>query len=325
MLRAAKRSVLVAVLIAALAGATVAAGNGHPAIRFHSIGRAYQGKPLTVSVAVQGSASCSLRVRYADGATQRNLSSSTPANGAASWTWTVPQIAAPGAARLTVRCGSAQAQRTITVVGTLIPPKIVVAKSGYSIRSKPFTGDSVSYGIVLKNLSPNVAAEQVSVQTNFVMANNFLVGTVTDSVASVGPGSTYNVGGSLSFPGAAPVDHLEFVILIGAKKKAKAVHQPALDDVSAVPMSYDPAWVAWIQGEVVNDHPSLMLTNAQMSAVLFDAAGNVIGGGTGFAFGKLPPGTRAVFKIQSGVDSVPINKVASIAISVAPTYETPPP
>jgi len=318
--------VLVAVFVAALASAAVAAGSaGKPANRFLSVGRAYQGKPLTVSVAVQGSTSCSLAVRYADGTAQANLRSSTPANGTASWTWTLPQIAAPGNARLTVRCGSAQAQRTVTVVGTLIPPKIVVAKSGYSIRTRPYTGDSVSYGIVLKNLSPNVSAEQVSVQTNFVMANNYLVGTVTDSVAAVGPGATYNVGGSLSFPGAAPIDHLEFVVLIGAKKKAKAVHQPALDDVAAVPASYDPEWVAWIQGEVVNDHPSLMLANAQMSAVMFDAAGNVIGGGTGYAFGKLPPGTRAVFKIQSGVDSVPIGKVASIAISVAPTYETPPP
>jgi hypothetical protein len=320
------RSVFVAVFVAALASAAVAAGsNGKPAIRFLSVGRAYQGKPVTVSIAVEGSASCSLAVRYADGAPQANLRSSMPANGKASWTWTLPQIAAPGNARLTVRCGSAQAQRMITVVGTLIPPKIVVAKSGYSIRSKPYSGDSVSYGIVLKNLSPNVAAEQVSVQTNFVMANNYLVGTVTDSVAAVGPGSTYNVGGSLSFPGAAPVDHLEFVVLIGAKKKAKPVHQPALDDVAAVPASYDPIWVAWIQGEVVNDHPKLMLASAQLSAVMFDAVGNVIGGGTGYAFGKLPPGTRAVFKIQSGVDSVPINKVASIAISVAPSYETPPP
>ncbi len=316
----------VAVFVAALASAAVAAGsNGKPAIRFLSVGRAYQGKPLTVSVAAKGSASCSLAVRYADGSTQANLRSSSPAKGTAAWTWTLPQITAPGAARLTVRCGSAQARRMVTVVGTLIPAKIVVAKSGYSIRSRPLSGDSVSYGIVLKNLSPNVAAEQVSVQTNFVKANNYLVGTVTDSVAAVGPGSTYNVGGSLSFPGAAPVDHLEFVVLIGAKKKSKPVHQPALDDVSAVPASYDPIWVAWIQGEVVNDHPSLMLANAQLSAVMFNAAGNVIGGGTGYALGKLPPGTRAVFKIQSGVDSVPIAKVASIAISVAPSYQTPPP
>ena len=144
---AAKRSVFVAVFVAALASAAVAAGsNGKPAIRFLSVGRAYQGKPLTVSVAAKGSASCSLAVRYADGSTQANLRSSSPAKGTATWMWTLPQITAPGAARLTVRCGSAQARRMVTVVGTLIPAKIVVAKSGYSIRSRPLSGTRSATG-----------------------------------------------------------------------------------------------------------------------------------------------------------------------------------
>jgi hypothetical protein len=34
--------------------------------------------------------------------------------------------------------------------------------------------------------------------------------------------------------------------------------------------------------------------------VIFDAAGNVVGGGNGYSFGSLPPGTRVVFKLTGG-------------------------
>ena len=77
-----------------------------------------------------------------------------------------------------------------------------------------------------------------------------------------------------------------------------------------------------MQGEVINDDKSQLLKSVQLSAVLFDAAGNVLGGATGSAFNQLPPGTRQVFKLTSGVDAVPYAKVASWAVSATPTYET---
>ena len=72
----------------------------------------------------------------------------------------------------------------------------------------------------------------------------------------------------------------------------------------------------------MNDHPTLMLKNTNLSAVLFDAAGNVIGGATGSAYNALPPGTRQVFKLTNGIDSIPYSKVASVAISAIPNWES---
>ena len=227
----------------------------------------------------------------------------------------------PGPARLTVRCGSASGSRSIVVVGTLIPPKITVVKTGWSVRQKP-TGASVSYGLMLRNTSPNANALRVSVQVNFVLADNRLVGTATQIVPVISAGTTYNYAGSLQFPGAAPVAKLELVILVGQREKAQKLHQPAVDNVFAVPQTFDPAWTAWVQGEVINDHPTLTLKSTQLTALLFDAAGNILGGATGSAFNVLPPGTRQIFKLTSGVDSVPFAKIASVAISATPTYET---
>lgn len=301
------------------AGATASSG-----LKFLGAKRAYQGKPYSVSVAANAGTSCTLTVRYADGARQAGLGAAQAVGGRATWKWTVPQVAAPGTATLKAKCGAARAQRQITVVGTIIPPRIVVLKSGFSVRERQL-GATASYGVVLKNTSPNATALKVSVQVNFVLADSRLIGTATQFIPSINAGATYNHAGSLNFPGSAPIKKLELVVLIGAREKSRPVPNPALDNVMAVPQTYDPAWTAWVQGEVVNSHPTKLLKNVQLSAVLFDAAGNVLGGATGSAYNRLPPGTREVFKLTNGIDAVPFTRIASISVSTIPTWETPAP
>ena len=199
-------------------GAALAAASG-PSLKLVGSARAYQGKPYTVSVTSKG-ASCALTVRYSDGAKQTGLLAAKGANGRVTWKWTLPQLTAPGPALLSARCGGATGTRKITVVGSLIPPKIVVAKSGWSVRSRAL-GATVSYGVLLKNTSPNVNAMKVSVQVNFVLADSKLVGTATQLVSSISAGETYNYAGQLSFPGTAPIAKLEFVIIVAAREKAQ--------------------------------------------------------------------------------------------------------
>jgi hypothetical protein len=301
----------------------ISAGQGMagPAVKFVTKARAYQGRPYSATVSARTGASCTLAVRYKDGTAQGGLAAAQAVAGRATWKWTLPPVTAPGAARLTALCGKASARQTIIVVGTLIPPKIAVLKSGWSVRQRQ-VGSSVSYGVVLKNTSPNADALKVSLQVNFVMSDDKLVGTATQPIPLIGAGVTYNYAGSLQFPGTAPIAKLEFVIIVGERDKAQRLHRPAVDNVAAIPQQFDPAWTAWVQGEMINDHPSLTLKSAQLSAVLFDADGNVLGGATGTAFNVLPPGTRQVFKILNGIDSVPFARVASVAVSVVPTYET---
>jgi hypothetical protein len=57
-----------------------------------------------------------------------------------------------------------------------------------------------------------------------------------------------------------------------------------------------------------------------LSIVLFDDAGQVVGGGNGMTFSNIPPGARLVFTAQSGFNAVPTSRAASATVSTAPTY-----
>jgi hypothetical protein len=314
-----RRAALVALALV-VPGAALAAATG-PSLKLAGSARAYQGKPYTVSVTSKG-ASCALGVRYSDGSKQNGLLGAKGANGRVTWKWTLPQLTAPGPALLSARCGGSKGTRKITVVGSLIPPKIVVTKSGWSVRTRPYAGSTVSYGVLLRNTSPNVNAMSVNVQVNFVLADSKLIGTATKQIPSISAGETYNFADQLAFPGDAPIDKLEFVILVAAREKAQRTPRPGLDNIAVVPGQFEPAWTGWVQGEIVNDHRTLMLRSTSLSAVLFDAAGHVLGGATGAAYNPLPPGTRQVFKLTFGLDSIPYAKVASVAISASPSWET---
>ena len=104
---------------------------------------------------------------------------------------------------------------------------------------------------------------------------------------------------------------------------AHALHIPAVDNVQVVASTYDPNWVSAVNGEIVNDHPTDVLTNAQLSIVLYNSTGQVIGGGTGFVFNALPPGTRSFFAATSGFSAVPMQSASTAAISIEPSYKAP--
>jgi len=78
--------------------------------------------------------------------------------------------------------------------------------------------------------------------------------------------------------------------------------------------------VGEVDGEVLNATPTLTLSNAQLSIVVFDVAGNVIGGGTGATSGAVPSGSRIVFVAQAGFTALPIDKAATAIVSAEPTY-----
>lgn len=86
--------------------------------------------------------------------------------------------------------------------------------------------------------------------------------------------------------------------------------------------SFDPAWLGSVEGDLINVNPGLTLDNSNMSCVVLDAEGNVVGGGLGAGSFKLLPGTRSFFKIAGGLDPIPFNKAASVAISILPQYES---
>jgi len=205
------------------------------------------------------------------------------------------------------------------VIGQLIPPRIEVVKKGFSIRAKPYGGTGVSFGLLLQNDSQQFDATKIYVLVNFVMADNHALGTTTTTINAIQAGGTYALGGELTFPDAAPIQRLEVVIQVGGHSRPQ-LRLPAPANIHVMPDQFDPAWVGSVEGELLNSQAGLVLQNCQLSAVVFDEAGNVLGGGTGYAYATLPPATREVIKMTSGFNDIPIEHAASAMVSMQPTW-----
>jgi hypothetical protein len=310
------RRSLIAVVVAF---AAIAAGSASAAsqwtLRFSFVPqRAFQGQPAAVSVLVKpSSARCSLSVKYVDGSLQSGLGMLRAKSGSASWKWSLAQAAPAGPARAVVACGrSGSLSRIFTVVGgTVRHSKLSIVNTGYSQRPASYgSGSSVSYGVVLDNPSNTEDAQNVSVQVNFIDSTNHTLQ------------SAFNLGGSEALSSQTPVVKLEVIVQTGSYVKA-ATHEPAVENVHIVPSSFEPDWVGEVDGDLINDDLTDTLTNAQIFVVLFDSAGNIVGGGTGFIFATLPPGTRVYMSSSSGFTAVPTAKATTAAISIVPTYKAP--
>jgi hypothetical protein len=284
---------------------------------------ALQGKDARISVTVRpAGAKCTLKLRYHDGSLQPGLKPIVARKGRASWTWTLPTDMQAGQAVATVHCGHAGTlTRKLVVVGRIAAPKIVVVKSGYSTRSVG-SGTRLSWGLILHNTSSTQDATRVSVQTNFVLADDHLLGTATHTVSLIPAGADYYYGYSISFQGAAPIVRLEEVMQTDGFAP-HASHMPTLANIHLVPGTFDPSWLGTVEGELQNTDPALLLESATLSAVVFDAAGNIVGGGNGGLYGTLPTGARAFLKFSGGVDAIPMENAASVQVSVTPRWQQP--
>ncbi len=315
------------VILAALAGlsvTTTAAGSldAGSSLRFGFVPqRTFQGQAASLSVIVRPTGvRCSASIRYASNTLQR-LPSVVVRAGKASWRWKVPAKTKPGSATVSVSCGRAgKASRSFAVVGPpTAPARVLQQKSGFSQR---VIGASrrVSYGIELANPSPENDALDVAVLVNFVDATNRVVDTDTVAVDTIGAGTVFYLGGSTTIPDASPVSKLEIVVRIGGQSPKRKLG-PEYADVLVQAQKQDPAWTGAVVGQIVNDHPTMLLKRTEVSAVIYDSAGNVIGGATGGNRDELLPGVRAYFQAPSGAESIPFDRVAAASVSMLGAYE----
>jgi hypothetical protein len=284
--------------------------------------RVVQGNPVTIEVTVSpAGAQCSLAVRYKSGAKQKGLRTVTAAGGHASWTWTVPRRVQTGRARVTVSCsGAGRATRSLMVIGQVLPPKIDVVQTGWSVRPYPYGGTGVSWGVILNNTSKTQDAVDVSVLCNFVMADNRLIGSASQRIGDIAAGTKHAIGGELNFPGGAPIDRLE--IVVQSKGGPVTRTKPGISFTRIAPSPYEPQWAGSIEGEVQNDDPVKTIQSFELSGVVFDAEGNILGGAHGFGIATLPPAARVVLKITSGMRPILYARAASAMVSVVPRYRT---
>lgn len=317
------RSLLLAALVGLCATATSAAAvDAGSSLRFAFVPKkAFQGQPASLSVVVRPTGvRCSPLVRYADGSVQR-LQATVARGGRASWRWTIPAKVRLGAATVNVTCAKAgRVSRSFAVVGPpTAPAQVNVRKSGFSQRVR-FSGREVSYGVVLHNPSPENDALNVIVLVNFVDATNRVVDTDSERIDAVGAGTEFYLGGSTSIPDASPVSSLEIVVRIGGQAPKRKL-SPAVSDVLVQESRYDKGWVGAVVGQIQNDWNTMLLTSTRITAVVFDAAGAVIGGAQGGTMDGQLPGVRAYFNAPGGVTSIPIDRAASASVSVLGRYQ----
>src|SRR5919198_2988635 len=309
----------IGLVVAVFAGA--ASGRAQDVAFVAGADRVVQGNPVTIELNVSpAGARCSLSVRYKGGAKQKGLKAVTAVGGHASWTWTVAKNTHTGAARVTASCGGAgRASRRLMVIGQVLPPRIDVVQSGWSVRPYPYGGTGVSWGVILSNVSKTQDAQSVEVLCNFVMADNVLIGSATQRITNISANSKFATGGMLIFPGAAPIARLEIVVHIGKGTPMTRV-KPGISFVRMAPSSFEPLWTGEIDGEIQNDDQAKTIQYVELSGVAFDAAGNILGGGTGFAVATVPPAARMAFKITNGLSPILYSKTASAMVSVVPHY-----
>jgi hypothetical protein len=115
----------------------------------------------------------------------------------------------------------------------LADPAAPVGREGRLLRTSPRGSADVSYGIIIRNHSPNADALNVRVLVNFVLANKHLLGSASNTISLIPAGSSYALGNNLGFPGAAPIARLEVVIQLAGTNRhvgrvAPARHAPGL-------------------------------------------------------------------------------------------------
>ena len=317
------RSLSVAVLTGlCLAASASASIDITSSVRFGFVPqKAFPGQPASLSVVVRPSGvRCNASIRYANASLQR-LPSVAARAGRVTWRWTIPAKVKLGSATATVICGKAgRGSRSFAVSGPpTAPAQVNVTKSGFSQRVRS-TSREVSFGIVLANPSPENDALKVVVLVNFIDSTNRVVATTDEQIPAVGAGSVYYLGGSQRIPDGTPVSKLEIVTRIGGQAP-KSLLGPPTSDVLIQAARFDPGWVGAVVGQVQNDHPTWLLASTAISVVVYDSAGNVIGGGTGSSTGGLLPGIRAYFSAASGVGSIPIDQAFSAGVSVLGRYQ----
>lgn len=313
-------------VITALALSAATAGAANHATAGISPGLVHRGQQTTISVPTGAvKSTCTAILRYADGSVQQTPVRQ-PRKHRVSFTVRIPLTAAIGPGHWTVVCTSLITQGSFVIVAAKSTtgnelPRVVVDKQGFTQRADSAgPGSLLSYGLVLKNTSATKDARNVYVIVNMVAASGSLIGSKSRTVQLVPAGGTFALGDSLNLRTQVLATHLEVTIRVGGNEPKSAHPMPDFANVRILPSPYDAGWVAEIDGEIVNDTTPLTLSTANLSIVVLDAAGNPLGGGTGFSIAAIPSGSRFVFVAQIGFTPIPLDRAASVLISVEPTY-----
>jgi hypothetical protein len=191
------------------------------------------------------------------------------------------------------------------------------ASSLLSVLDKGFseapssTTRECDYGVVLRNLSPDRDVRDVRVTVNAVDAQNVVIGSESTSLTRIAAGSTYYFGGWLFHSLSQATTALE-VFADARASVPKAAVEPLPGNVRLEPVKGG----VRVLGDFTNVASTPLSALSAITAVVFDAAGNVVGGGLALPDEDIGPGATAGFQVYAL--SVPAARAATARVSVEP-------
>ena len=281
---------------------TASASGRTEAVKFVSgNSRVVQGNEATVTFTVQpAGARCSLAVRYKGGAKQGGLPVVDAKGMRATWNWQVPRKVQTGPARVTARCaGAGRATRRVIVIGQIIPPK-------HHSRQDRLVGAAVPVRWHRRQLrrhprEPVHEARCARRQRDRQLRH---VRQPADRISGVHiwRHRRRHAACASAVSSTSRAAHRS-TRSRSSSRSERAVRRPTPSRASRpnaiLPSVFEPEWCGSVEGEVQNDSASRTLQSFTLSTVVFDAAGNIIGGGMGFGGASLPPSARVFFKIST--------------------------
>jgi hypothetical protein len=315
--RRARRAATVAITAAVVATGASSASARTSSVGFTSLPRAvFEGQRPTIAVAVQPTGErCTLTVDYPGNRTDHFQTSAQ--RGRAAWSIRIPAVP-PGMATVVVGCGRAGSARgSMRIRWAVQAPKIDVTERGWSQRLEQFGGGStVSFGLALRNERARSDAVMVAVLVNFVDASNRVLGSAQVSVMRIPASSTFYVGGQQMLMTQIPVARVEAIV--SAKPEPReGLPEPLISDIGISPAS--DGYVSNVHGQLLNNYPRAV-QSAFLGVVVRNAAGDIIGGGSTYASGRLSFGAREFFVAAGTFRAVPFVNAASADVSAVATW-----
>ena len=184
---------------------------------------------------------------------------------------------------------------------------VKVEKAGFSQA-----GDEICWGVVLNNRADSADAINATVTVNFVAADDTIIGTETQNINVIPAGQRYYSGGSGYINGSGRAKTIEAMVDVDTYE---AGDYP-LPEASKVRLYWEQYLGYGVAGQVTNNLDSALSSGADITAVLFDARGRVVGGGFAYLDADLAPGRRASFKMLNGPSVCKRGMVKSVRVSV---------
>jgi hypothetical protein len=226
----------------------------------------------------------------------------------ATFNWRLSAAAAPGVWTITVACGPAGTAkgsfRVTRRAPVTTPPAVAVEKTGFAV-----SGRQVGYGIVLRNAAGDRDAVGVTLTVNVLDAGGAALKSEVSRIPGIPAATTFYFGSVVSLDAGTTAASLQATVQVGAGQ-ARRLELPPVSAVHAV----DAGGAAHVQGVVANDTTRPISTLTRISAVAFDPAGNVIGGGFAFPAATIGPNDQGQFDVP--LVGVTVDRVASAQVSV---------